>query len=237
MSAVSSLSVGLLSLVTIGAYAVARAIFVRSHQQPLLHPVFLSAGAVIAVLLATGRSFDEYRPASDLLTWPLGPATVALALPVYRQRAVLKCALGPLAAGIAAGTLATIAAILGAGALGGLETPILDALAVKSVTAAIAVELARLEGADPSLTAAFVVVTGTIGAMIGPLVLSRLQITDPVARGVALGTISHAQGAATALHEHDVSGALASLALVGAALLTSLIAPLYVPLVLRVLGH
>jgi putative effector of murein hydrolase len=135
-----------------------------------------------------------------------------------------------------AGSLATIATVLAFGAVGGLATPILEALALKSVTAAIAVELARLRGADPGLTAIFVVVTGTIGAIIGPTLLTRLRVTDCVARGVALGTISHAQGTAP-LHEHEASGALGTLSFVGAALLTSLIAPLYVPLLLHLLGR
>jgi putative effector of murein hydrolase len=226
-----------LCLMTICAYAVARRLFVRSGQHPLLHPVFVSVAVLIPVLLVAGRSFDDYLPASNLLTWPLGPATVALALPVYKQRAALRTALVPLVCGVVAGSLATIATVLVVGALGGLATPILGALALKSVTAAIAVELARLQGADPGLTAIFVVVTGTIGAMIGPGLLTKLRITDPVARGVALGTISHAQGTAAALHEREISGALGTLSFVGAALLTSLIAPLYIPLLLHLLGR
>lgn len=227
----------LLCTLTVCVYAVARNLFMRCGQRPFLHPVFVSVAILIPVLLATGRSFEDYRPVSDVLTWPLGPATAALALPVYKQRAVLRAAIGPLAAGVSTGSLVTLTAVVACGALGGLDTPVLEALAVKSVTAAIAVELARLQGADPSLTAVLVVVTGTIGAMIGPALLGQLRVRHPVARGIALGTISHAQGTAAALAEHEASGALGSLAFVSTALFTSLLAPSYVPFLLHWFGR
>ena len=226
-----------LGVLTICAYVVARQLFVRSGQHPLAHPVLVSVALLIPLLVVAGRSFDVYLPVSSLLSWPLGPATVALALPVYRHRAALQNALVPLVCGVSAGSLATMATALAIGALGGLATPILDALALKSVTTAIAVELARRQGAEPGLTAIFVVLTATIGAMIGPGLLTGLRVTDSVARGVALGTISGAQGTAAALHERELSGALGTLSLVGAALVTSLIAPLSIPLLLHLFGR
>ena len=233
----SELLLGTLSALTVGAYFIARALFLRSRQHPLLHPVFFSAALLIPLLLAAGISFEDYRPAKDLLTWPLGAATVALALPVYARRAQLRSAFLPLLCGVVAGSLAAIGASLALAALGGIDTPVLNALAVKSVTAAIAVDLVRLRDGDPGLAAAFVVMTGTVGAMLGPRVLSWVRVTHPVARGVALGTVSHAQGTAAALGEHELSGAMGSLALFGAALVTSLFAPLYIPFLLRLLGH
>jgi putative effector of murein hydrolase len=229
--------VTLLMLATIAAYGIARRLYVRSGQQPLFQPVFLAALLLIPCLLLLGRTTDDYGPAKVLLTWPLGPATAALALPVYTQRGPLRTALLPLLAGVLAGSLATIASVVGIAALAGLSTPLLESLATKSVTTAIAVELSRLQGGDPSLTAAAVVLTGMLGAMFGPTVLSWARIREPLARGIALGTISHAQGTAVALQEHEVSGAVATLALLGAALSTAAMLPIVLPIALHLLGR
>jgi putative effector of murein hydrolase len=135
-----------------------------------------------------------------------------------------------------AGTLVTIAVVLTLAVLGSLDGAAVHALAIKSVTAAVAVELAKLHGADPGPTAAGAVTTGALGAMLGPLILSWSRITDPVARGIALGTISHGQGTSVALVESEVSGAMASLATAATAVVTSLLASTYVPLLLQLLG-
>lgn len=225
---------------TVAVYAVARQIFLR-YRLPLLHPVFLSAGAIILVLYASGHTYEDYRPGKDLLGYGLGPATVALGALVYRQRAHVREAGPALLCGVVFGTFATIAAVLCLATLGRLDAGTLDAgvlhaLAVKSVTAPIAVELARLEGGDPSLAAVFVNMTGIIGAMLGPPFLTRCRVLDPVARGIALGSTTHALGTAAALNESETAGAMASLAMIGAAIVTSAIAPVYVPWLLGVLG-
>jgi putative effector of murein hydrolase len=226
-----------LMLATIAAYAIARRLYVRSGQRPVFQPVFVATLLLIPMLLVLGRTADDYLPAKTLLTWPLGPATAALAVPVYLHRRQLKLALLPLVAGVVAGSLATIFTMLGVAAAFGLSTPVVVSLAAKSVTTAIAVELSRMQGGDPSLTAAVVVLTGTIGAMLGPSCLSLARVRLPIARGIALGTISHAQGTAIALQEHDTSGAVAAVALVSAAVVTALVLPVVVPVVVHLLGR
>jgi putative effector of murein hydrolase len=221
---------------TLGAYA-ASYCFARRVHHPLLNPVLLSAGLIILVLLACGKRFEEYAPVRDVLTAPLGAATAALAIPVYNQRARLRAAAAPLLAGVLGGTLSTIALVVGIAVLGHLDSPVVHALAVKSVTTAIAVELAKLQGGDTSLTAVLVIATGVTGAIIGPSLLNRLRVVDPVARGVAIGTTSHAIGTAAALLEGEASGAMSSLAMVGAASVTATLAPSYVTFLLRVFGY
>jgi putative effector of murein hydrolase len=221
---------------TLGAYAAAYACC-RRVRHPLMNPVLLSAGAIILVLLAFGRRFEEYAPVRDVLTAPLGAATAALAVPVYNQRARLRAAAVPLLAGVLGGTLSTIGLVVGIAVLAHLEPPVLHALAVKSVTTAIAVEIAKLQGGDPSLTAVLVIATGVSGAIMGPSLLTRLRVVDPVARGVAIGTTSHAIGTAAALLEGETSGAISSLAMVGAAAATAALAPVYVTYLLRLLGY
>jgi putative effector of murein hydrolase len=228
-------SLAAMVLLTVSAYALARALYLK-YRHPLVQPVFLGAGLIILILVFSGRGYEDYRPARDLLAWFLGPVTVALAVPVYKQRARLRAAALPLACGVALGALSTIAAVLGLAALARVEATVLPALAVKSVTAPIAIELARLRGGDPSLAATFAILTGTLGAMFGPALLRRCRVTDPVARGIALGTTSHGQGTAAALLEGEAAGATASLAMAAAAVFTAAIAPAYIPALLQLLA-
>jgi putative effector of murein hydrolase len=226
-----------LMLATIATYMVGRHLYLHSGQQLFFQPVFVATLLLISVLLVLGRTADDYQPAKTLLTWPLGPATAALAVPVYVNRRQLRSALLPLVAGVVAGSLATILTILALAAAFGLPTPVLASLAVKSVTTAIAVELSPAQGGDASLTAAVVVLTGTIGAMLGPSCLSWARVRLPIARGIALGTISMTMGTAVALQEHETSGAVATVALVGAAVITALVLPVVLPVALDLLGR
>ena len=221
---------------TLAVYAISRKLYLRVGH-PLLSPVFLTAAALIVVLKVAGLTFDSYQPASDIVSWPLGIATVALAVPVYKNRERLNSAALPITIGVTAGALITIAAVLALAAIGHLDSAAVHALAIKSVTAAVAIELAKLHGADPALTAAFTVSTGALGAMLGPLALNMSRVTDPVARGIALGTISHGQGTSAALAESELSGAMASLATAAAAVLTSLLAATYIPFLLELLRY
>jgi putative effector of murein hydrolase len=218
-----SLAPALITL-TVVAYALARRIAQR-YRHPLLQPVLLSGGLLILALSVCRLPVAAYQPAQTVLTWPLGPATVALAVPIYKQRAHLRRAALPLIGGVTLGTLTTIAAVLALAHLGRLAAPVWHALAFKSVTTAIGVELARVHGGDPALVAVFTVLTGVIGATLGPHILTRCRVTDAAARGIALGTIAMAMGTATALEESETAGALAGLALLGAALVTTLLAP------------
>ncbi|GFO61068.1 membrane protein [Geomonas silvestris] len=216
---------------TLASYLATRALFMR-FRQPLLNPVFLSTLVIIAALKATGATLADYQPAKEAMTFLLGPATVALALPLYNNRQVLKSQALPVLAGVLSGSLATIAAVLWAGWVAGFARGILISLGPKSVTVPIAVEIARLSGGEPPLTAAFVVATGMIGSILGPALLTALRVKDPVARGLALGTVSHGQGTAVALLEGETAGAMGGVAMALAAVFTALVAPYYLPLLL-----
>ena len=218
-------------VLTVGSYLVTRRVFLR-FKYPLLNPVFLSTLIIIAALKAGGGSLADYQPAKEVMTFLLGPATVALALPLYKNRGVLKKHALPVFAGVVAGCLATIAAVLAAGRVAGLARGVLISLGPKSVTVPIAVEISRLAGGEPTLTAAFVVATGMIGSILGPTILSAVKVKNPVARGLALGTVSHGQGTAVALLEGETAGAMGGVAMAIAAVFTALIAPYYLPLLL-----
>jgi len=211
-----------LCALTIATYLGARSLFLRARKHPLLHPVFLSAIVIVGVLRALHANAGEYAATKQLLGAPLGPLTVGLAIPLYKQLARLRSFLVPFVVSVAVGSLCTVAAVAVIARAGGLALPLANALTLKSVTAAIAVPLAQSSGADPSLVVTFVVLTGMLGAMFGPALLSWLGVTDRAARGVALGTISHAIGTSAALAESDEAGAMATLAMMAVPLLMAL---------------
>ena len=210
--------------VTTGTYALSRALSQR-WRSPFTTPVFFSTTATILVLELSRVSFSEYAQAQRILTFLLGPATVALAMPLYRNRKLLLDNVAPALGGLIAGALSTLASAVALAKALRLSHAIVLSVSVKSVTASIAVELSRIVHGDPTLTAAFVICTGMIGVMLGPWLLDVARIRSPLARGIALGTISHGQGTAQAALEADLSGAIASVAMGVAAVLVSLLAP------------
>jgi len=210
--------------VTAGMYALSRRL-TRRWPSPFTSPVFFTTLATVLILALSRVQFSEYAEAKEILTFLLGPATVALALPLYRNRRLLVANLVPAIAGLLAGSLATMLSAVAVAKALGFSRTLVRSISIKSVTAPIAVELAVLIQADPALTVAFVIVTGMIGVMLGPWLLDRAGIRSPLARGLALGTISHGQGTAQAALESELSGAIASIALGVAAVFTSLVAP------------
>jgi predicted murein hydrolase (TIGR00659 family) len=218
-------------VLTIGAYMLSLQAR-RRYPGPLTTPVLFSTVIVIAVLLATGVSFADYQPAKSIMTFLLGPATVALAIPLYKNRSVFLANIAPALVGLFCGSIGTMIAA-GLLAMSFRFTPqLVSSIAIKSTTVPIAVEIARIVHGDPALTAAFVVITGMLGASFGPWLMDRVGIVHPIARGLALGTISHGQGTAQAATENELSGAVAGVAMGLGAVCTSLAAPGILPLFL-----
>lgn len=215
---------GLFILLTLGAYALSRVVAKR-YPSPFTTPVFFSTTLIVLVLVAGGIPYADYRPAADLIATVLGPATVALAVPIHRHRRILLGNLGPALAGIAAGVLATIAVALVLGRLMGFDRQLQLALSVKSTTAPVALELTRIIGGDLTLAAALVIATGMVGAMFGQWLMDRMGIDHPLARGLAMGTVSHGQGTAQAVTEGELQGAIAAVAMGLAAIVTTIVVP------------
>ena len=218
--------------VTVLAYAISRAVGKR-YPSPFTSPVFFSTPLVIAVLLLTGMHLSDYGPAKDIIVSLLGPATVALAVPLYKNRQTLLGNLLPASIGLALGSLSTLVIAAVVARLFDLPQVIRASVSIKSVTAPVAIELAPLVNGDATLAAAFVIATGIIGATLGPWLMDKAGIHAPLARGLALGTISHGQGTAEAVIEGEVQGAAAGIAMVLAAILASFVAPILVPVLLR----
>jgi putative effector of murein hydrolase len=153
--------------VTVVAYVVSREVFLRTHLT-LLNPVFVSTVAIILVLLAVGIRSEQYTPGRDLMTRLLGPATVALAVPLYRHRRLLVTYWASIALGIVCGSVATVVTAVLVARWASLDRMLVLAVAPKSVSTPVAIEIARILGTSVSITAVLVVATGMVGAMIGP---------------------------------------------------------------------
>ncbi len=221
--------VTLLSMaMTIGAYSLSKVVGKR-YPSPFTTPVFFSTAFIIILLMTFGLTFEDYTLAKEIMTFLLGPATVALAVPLYKNRQIIKKHSGPALVGIVLGTMSTIIGAILLIKLFSLSNEILASISVKSVTVPVAVEISNIIGGDPALTAAFVVATGILGTMLGPSLMNIAKIDHPLSRGLALGTISHGQGTAQAATEGELQGAVAGVAMGLAAIFTSIAAPILVP--------
>jgi len=222
--------------VTLAAYLVGDAIYKRTGLFPLANPVLIAVLILAGLLVATGIDYRTYFEGAQFVHFLLGPATVALAVPLYRQfRAVRRSAPAILGA-VAIGSLtASASAVAVAWALGAGRDTLLS-LAPKSVTTPVAMGIAERLGGLPSLTAVLVILTGILGAMTATWTLNALRIRDWRARGLATGVAAHGIGTARAFAVSEVAGAFASLAMGLNALATAILLPLAAALLAGWLG-
>lgn len=213
---------------TVTAYSLAVAVSDRLGRPALLNPVLVAIVLVAGALALTGTSYDDYFASAQPLHVLLGPATVALAVPLHRQRARVRAALVPLVAGLATGVVASVGAALLVPRLLGAPDVLVLSLGPKSATTPVAIGLAEQVGGLPSLAAALAILTGIGGAVAGPRLLDLCRVRDPAARGFALGVASHGIGTARALQEGEQQGAFAGLGLGLGALATVVVLPVVV---------
>lgn len=221
---------------TLVAFQVANFAFEKAGRNPLLNPVLGAVLLLVAMLLLTDTDYGTYFEGAQFVHFLLGPATVALAVPLYRQwHTVRRSAVAILASLIAGSLTAIVTAVATAWFFGG-SLPILASLAPKSVTAPVAMAIAEELGGLPSLTAVLVIMTGIIGAMFGPGVLNLIGVKDWRARGLAMGTASHGIGTARALQVNETAGAFSGLAMGLNALATALLLPVIWGILIGLLG-
>ena len=211
---------------TLVAFQVANFAFEKAGRNPLLNPVLGAVLLLVAMLLITGTDYGTYFEGAQFVHFLLGPATVALAVPLYRQWYNVRRSALAIAVSLIAGSLtAILTAVVTAWLFGG-SLPILASLAPKSVTAPVAMAIAEELGGLPSLTAVLVIATGIFGAMFGPGILNLVGVKDWRARGLAMGTASHGIGTARALQVNETAGAFSGLAMGLNALATALLLPI-----------
>ena len=195
-------------------------------KSPLANPILIAVVLVLLVLSLTGLEAEAYRNGNACLSWLMTPATICLAIPMYEQFRVLRKSWKALAAGIGAGTVASLA-MVGLYCLAlGYDRTLTVSLLPKSVTSAIGVPLGELSGGIASVTTAVIIFTGILANSLAPLLIRLFRLRDEIAVGVALGTSGHVIGTARANELSRLTGAASSLSLVIAGLLTAVLLPI-----------
>ena len=212
--------------VTLVAYAVADRVSAATNRHPLANPVLHAVWITGLVLRLTGTPYAAYFEGAQFVHFLLGPATVALAIPLYEHRASVARALAPMLAALVVGSATALGSAVTLGLAFGLPRPVIVALAPKSVTAGVAMGIAETLGGDPTLTAVLVISTGVTGAIIVTPLMRALRVTDMRARGFAAGLASHGIGTARAFQVSEVAGTFAGIAMGLNAFLTAILAPL-----------
>lgn len=213
--------------ITLGAYQFAMAVYEKTRWV-FLQPVLVSMLLLIGVLLLCGLSYYDYKTSADALTIFLGPATVALAIPLYLNLRRIRQLFWPTVLTLLVG--GTVATALGIGFawLFGAEKMMLMSMAPKSVTSPIAMLVAHQIGGTAALAAVFVMLTGVAGAILGPTLLKLAKVKHQAAVGLALGITAHAVGTSRAMQESEECGAFAALAMSLMGMLTAVLLPLAV---------
>jgi len=211
---------------TLTAYVGAIKLQERLNNSPLLHPVLVAALALAGGLKISGITYATYFQGGFFVHFLLGPATVALAIPLYTQLHQIKRALWPIMVSVTVGSFVAVLSALGITYwLHGSHSTMLS-IAPKSVTTPIAIAVSEKIGGNPEVTVICVVCTGILGAMMGPWFLTKLGIRDPRAAGLGLGVAAHAMGTSRAVQMGETAGAFASLAMGLTGFLTALLLPL-----------
>ena len=222
------LGIGILSVaLTLFAFLMGQKLQQRFHS-PLLNPILIAVILVLGFLFLTGMPVADYKAGMNSLSWLLTPATVCLAVPMYEQLRTLRKNLPMILAGVAAGAVSCVAVILLVCTLMGMENKLTVSLLPKSITTAIGVVLSENLGGLPGVTTAAIILTGIFASITGPALCRLFRLTHPVARGVAFGTAGHVIGTAKASELDPLTGAVSSLSLVVAGLLTAVILPMVV---------
>ena len=199
----------------------------KRFKTGLLNPLLVSIVCTILFLFGTGISYDKYNEGAKFLTWLLTPATVSLAIPLYEQWELLKNNAKAVMAGITAGVITSLLTVLLLSMALGLSHEEYVTLLPKSITTAIGMGVSEELGGYVTITVAVIVITGVIGNILGEFICKLFRIKEPISKGLALGTASHAIGTAKAMEIGEIEGAMSSLSIAVAGILTVLFATIF----------
>lgn len=215
---------------TMGAYVVGHWLYLKSGENPAVNSVAIAVAILIALLSVTDTDYARYFDGAQFVHFMLGPAVVALAVPLYEHRAEVRRAILPIFAALIAGSVtAVVSAVAIAMALGASMESI-TSMAPKSVTSPIAMGIAESIGGLPSLTAGLVILTGILGAIIGTPLFNAMGLKDWRARGFSMGVTAHGIGTARAFQVNDVAGTFAAIALGLNGIVTAILVPILIAL-------
>ena len=195
-------------------------------KSTLCNPLLVASAMIVAVLLALKVDYETFDKGASYLTYFLTPATVCLAVPLYRQFHVLKSNMKAILLGIAAGCVACMITIVGLAVVFSFSTQLTASVLPKSITTAIAIGLSDEIGGMSAVTVACVVITGIFGACTASALFKLFKIEEPVAQGLAAGASAHAIGTSRALELGEIQGAMSSLAIVVTGIMTVILVPI-----------
>ena len=210
----------------VAAYALA-CFLQQKLKTPVANPLLISGAIIVFLLYALDIPLENFQKGGSVITMLLGPATVALAVSIYRQIEVLKKNFLPVVLGCLAGAVASMVSAYTLSKLFGLDDSLLMSLLPKSVTTPIAMEISRQGGGVAAITVAAVVITGILGAVCAPLLIRIFRIREPVAQGVAIGSCSHALGTSRAITIGEIQGAMSGIAIGVSGIITVFLAFLF----------
>ena len=211
---------------TLVAYLIGNACFHASHRKSWANPVLVAIILLALLLWGTGTDYGTYFEGAQFVHFMLGPATVALGLPLYDNLPRVRRAVWPMLAGLVVGSSVAVFSALAIAKAFGIQGSVLASLAPKSTTAPVAIGIAERIGGQPTLTAALVLMTGIFGAVIVTPLLNALRISDWRARGLSVGVAAHGIGTARAFQVNETAGAFSGIGMGLNAVLTAIIAPL-----------
>ena len=199
----------------------------KKFKLAVLNPLMISIIFVVGVVLLFKLDYPSYKKQAEILNYLLTPATIALAIPLYQQLSLLRKNLLAEICGIISGVFASMSSVLAMSVLFSLSHEDFVTLLPKSITTAIGMGVSEELGGIQTITVAVIIVTGVLGNVIGEGVCKLFRITEPISRGLALGTAAHAIGTAKALEMGEIEGAMSSLSIAVAGLLTVVFASFY----------
>ena len=207
--------------VVLSIFAYQLGVFLKKKtNSPFLNPLLISIITVMVILVIFKVDYENYNYSAKYLSYLLTPATVSLAIPLYRQIDNLKKNLRAIVLSVLSGTITSMTVILVMAILFGLSHEEYVTLLPKSITTAIGMGISEELGGYVTITVAVIIVPGIIGNIIGEFVCKVFRIQNPISRGLALGTSAHAIGTTKAMEMGEIEGAMSSLAIVVAGLIT-----------------
>lgn len=198
----------------------------KKLKTPLCNPVLLAVLLVLVLLRITGLELKTYQAGTSLISWLMTPATVSLAIGMYEQFQNLRKNMGVILAGVAAGAVSCLVMVLLSCLLFRFDPELTASLLPKSVTTAIGVPLTQMIGGLPSITTAAIILSGITASILGPVLCRLFRLTDKISQGVAFGTSGHVIATSKAMELDPLVGAVSSLSLVTAGLLTAVLLPI-----------
>ncbi|XQY91047.1 LrgB family protein [Metabacillus sp. HB246100] len=221
----SLLLAGLSISLTLGIYYLMKKIYMNIHH-PLLVPIFTTSIILVVLLLLLQVPYEMYMVGGRWIDELLGPAVVALAIPLYDNRKMIRKNVVSIFISIFSGSIIGILSGVLLSVIIGLDDNLIASIAPKSVTTPIAMEISALLGGTPAIAAVYVMVAGISGTIFGPFLMRKATIHHPISIGIGFGTASHGIGTAKALELGTVEGALSSISLTLSAIFTSLLCPI-----------